>query len=1138
MRKNGLSDWAQLAVFFLISLLPWWWLRGNYVILGHDAGFPLSPWIHFIDRLFTWTHRYGLGNEQAIELGGFFIHGFEGAISWLGFSLNQVQGITFSVYFFGFAFSAWILARELFPERKRLLPLFAGFIYAINHFILQAWFIVERTKFTLYIALPLILALIYRVARAKLNPLPAGIIAAFLIFFLNGGGFFPLYGAIMICVPAVFLALIAMSQERLELCRRLLFFSGVWTIASILLNAYWIFPYVKFFQESFGSELALAGGESGVVAWVQSISFQTSFFNLMRLQGVPEWYANPLHPYARTYLENNWVIIVSYAIPSLAFSSMLFLSHKEKIEKKSVIAIFFMTLVGLLFTAGSHPPFGYIYIWLIEHVPGFVIFRTPFYKFAPSVWLGYALLIAYTLDELISRLKISQRMRLGLIALCLVSWSVYHYPFFTGIFFDYEVGQKTTKVLVPQYVFDFARYANGPDFPYRRILLLPGQNASTHFEAYTWGYWSLAQIQSLLTNRSFIGNSAYKSTTEEIFIKNVYDLIRLGDPSWVDHVRYLFVDAILLRQDFDYSLKGSETTNPQELMTFLDARPEFKKVKEFGQWVLYEFENEHSPVAVRDYFYEVLVQSKEKFFEPVTLPPVKLDDKTVLLETSTPRLESRRKGIAIIPECIHCLLPDRVLFPLDRNQFITAGSVFFPWQLEADAKLISLTNEPSRKLETTGIIALKRLYQVQNQIIRKATVDDRILGWEAFVKSLDEEQTALENYFSSLKGEYSYKDNQFLARIFENVDQTREELQFGMKEVNQEAEAAVFLEAKSKLDHLRSSILTYLWYAIDNTDKRFLIETKKAGQYDVYLKNMPSNPLLSAENLETSYLILDDKKIPIQISEQNDKWIKLAKLSFKSGLSRLILHVPEVRTYLIKDKPLTFDFGGDFGCNEMPIGKLPSGAFMFEINATSTRDVTDVYVFIDTKSSTRQPLPFWGRPLPIDAQRIKYLNFKEQIANPDEYVIRFCRLATTAQTPLQIEFNQLYYSRLSEPVIVLYQSGTVDTESISTLSVSSNERNQTRYDITLSGKGESLLMFDQRYDSGWRFSQNHLIFDHQRVHGYANGWSVVKTTDEPVTLELEYISQRLSRYGWYITLGSVLTLGSVGLVVYGKRRHD
>src|SRR5688572_9766660 len=85
----------ELLIILVLGLIPLLWFRGKELILGHDAGLTLSPIPHFLDRLYVWTERFGFGSDQSFALPGFFIHGLEAFIFFLGFDLQTSQKIVF-----------------------------------------------------------------------------------------------------------------------------------------------------------------------------------------------------------------------------------------------------------------------------------------------------------------------------------------------------------------------------------------------------------------------------------------------------------------------------------------------------------------------------------------------------------------------------------------------------------------------------------------------------------------------------------------------------------------------------------------------------------------------------------------------------------------------------------------------------------------------------------------------------------------------------------------------------------------------------------------------------------------------------------------------------------------------------------
>src|SRR3989338_7675803 len=136
----------DLALILILGLIPLLWFSDGTIILGHDAGLTLNPVENFVDRLYVWTQRFGIGTDQSFALlGAFLIHGIEAFLAWIGFSLPVQQKIQFIFWFVLPGLAMYFLVYKLWHER-RYLPVVAAIIYMINYYLIQAWFIAERTK--------------------------------------------------------------------------------------------------------------------------------------------------------------------------------------------------------------------------------------------------------------------------------------------------------------------------------------------------------------------------------------------------------------------------------------------------------------------------------------------------------------------------------------------------------------------------------------------------------------------------------------------------------------------------------------------------------------------------------------------------------------------------------------------------------------------------------------------------------------------------------------------------------------------------------------------------------------------------------------------------------------------------------
>lgn len=577
----------EIAIILILSFTPLLWYKPGSLALGHDMGFPLNPIENFKDRLFVWTERFAFGLDQSGEMGAVFtVHGLEALLSYIGLPLVVVQKTIFIFWLFAPAFAIYLLARYLFPQKEAWpFRLFATLFYMFNHFSLQGWFIAERTKFSALTALPLVILVLLKFYEEDWSVKKAALSTGLILAIFNAGGFMPLYGSLAVAFILCLLVFVASSREKRgwnEITRTFkLILATALTVT--LLNAYWVIPQVSLFLGSYEATLQGMGGLASIQNWVDYISKNSSFTNLFRLQGIVDWYDSSSHPYANVFLDSQLFRLLTFAFPVLAFSSLLLPQ-----DRKNRTRLFFLSLValaGLFFAAGSHVPLGDIYLWLIQHVPGFAIFRTPFYKFGGLLWFSYSLLIGYFLWRAVSIL--GSRFKYLTLFLVLFLILLLNFPYFNGSFFWWN-RPLTTMVQVPNYVFDFANWVNSEETKGFRILALPPLGKDFKADEYTWGYWSLSFLPSLLSKRPFIANLPSLSNEETILVEKFYDKLGAGDK---DEALALFqkfnVKYLLLRKDAALDLKQDGVKTPVWWQERLEDIGWLEEYKVFGDWMVY-----------------------------------------------------------------------------------------------------------------------------------------------------------------------------------------------------------------------------------------------------------------------------------------------------------------------------------------------------------------------------------------------------------------------------------------------------------------------------------------------------------------------------------------------------------------------
>lgn len=172
------------------------------------------------------------------------------------------------------------------------------------------------------------------------------------------------------------------------------------------LHAYWILPLL-FFQINPQEQVSSIFTAREAVSFFSFADFSHTFSLLH-----PNW---PENIFGKVYFMKSEFLL----LPIFTFSSLLFIkSLKLQLESKNLNnnvtieqlnnrAILFFTLIGLLGTflaKGTNPPFGEVYLWLFESLPGFFMFRDPT-KFYLLISLSYAVLIPFSIFSILNLLS-------------------------------------------------------------------------------------------------------------------------------------------------------------------------------------------------------------------------------------------------------------------------------------------------------------------------------------------------------------------------------------------------------------------------------------------------------------------------------------------------------------------------------------------------------------------------------------------------------------------------------------------------------------------------------------------------------------------------------------------------------------
>lgn len=1085
----------EILLIFILSLTPIWWLRNGEIIIGHDSGFRLNYLEHLRNLSYSWNANHNFGSDWAILKGFLIIQAPESFFSFIFRSVWLGEIATFIFWFFIMGLSMYIAIKALFPEKEFALARIVGSIfYMYNFFILQGWFIAERAKFSLFAALPLGFLIIYKALNKQYSLLKSTIYFSILTFFLNGGGSPPLYGSLILtyAITFIFLTLINIRKNgateiiysiKLILCLFLGFF---------FINSYFILPQIYAALNSYSGMLSSIGGISGILAWERAINKYASILNLLRLQGIPDWYDNPSHVYANDFTTNPFLIVLSF-IPILTILVGLSIIKISQLKEKSkvIFVLLAILLIGIIFASGSHPPFGFIYIFLVEHLPGFAIFRSAIYKFGPAFWMSVIFLFAIYLNLIVNKyIKNKKLYNLAIIG-STVFVLLFHFPYFTSNFFNFN-NPFTTKVKIPEYIHETNSYLNNSTEE-TNVLLLPRLDPYYRVDSYEWGFWSLEPISKLSLNHPVISND----TVSPEIINEIYES---DDPNYIDRILGRFgINKIILRKDIVYNDKK---TKINELNSQAKTILENKNVsldKKFGQWEIYNFNSSSYIPFVSSPEIVVSANVNKKYSK--TILETQKDKKSLLVfnepenNTNASLIEEISSKTYIEPECYLCQnreFEDQKNLVLINDANILPGSTFYKFKISKENKLRSRFRNGASEIDLSLSLANNRIAEyrsiVKNEKLPLAQKELNLKSLSANYKS------EISNAIKLVKELNEIERNKYNVKIYSYLDSQIDYLKDKGFDLNipENQNLESFIE-KEKINLSKD-----IWYSTDQ-NKKLIVNINKEGNY-----------LIGSfiDNREEIFL-LDGKQITL------NKYLNLSK-----GF-----HLLEIRRkYESDNTEIKLDVNKRIEVRHLGDGSNKDHILTFEY-------YTDRDTFLDLEIN--------GKKLDKIAIELKHH------AEPRVYTLKLGKgldldgskvfLANNDNTNDSLRIKDVRLEEVYDPNIFLLKDGVSDGLGIPEITY--KKINPTRTDIKIKNASSPyILTINNSFSPGWKiyegnkniislfFSKN--IFENNQIksNGYSNSWYIDKNGDYELTVFYE------PQKAFYI--GGILSLLTLLIMVY------
>ena len=1106
----------EILIIGILALTPLLWFSSDQIVLGHDSGFRLNPMEHLSNLAYSWDESNGFGTDWSL-FKGFLVTQFpEAFFTSITGSLGFGQRLTFIFWFFLMGISMYTFMYGFFPERKYFfMRLVASVLYMYNFFLLQAWFIVERAKFSVYAAFPLGLLALVKTLNGSWSVLHGVIFFSLTSFFLNGGGNPTLYGFILIgygLTSFVYCGKYLINRDWKKFSRAILVIL-LFLVSFISIQAYWVFPQIELARSSYASTLEGSGGIDGIIGWENMISEHASILNVLRQQGIPDWYGNKAHLYSNTYISNPLYILFSF-IPLLIiiYGQMVYpLSAAAKKTRSIVGLLLILWLVSIIFTTGSHRPFGTFYITLIKYIPGFAMFRSAFYKFGSLYWFTSSMLVAYYLYAIIQKL-----VKAPLIKYCIYGFSVvfilfYHKPFFSGDFFIWN-RPFSTKLAVPEYVKDVSDHIDQSSET-TRILLFPPLDGHIRADSYQWGFFSLDMLLRLTTDRKTIianTNGSPQIVTQLYILLMDKDFELFGTLS-----QYLGITHILWREDILFTNKFTTAESFKSIIDELSQSGMVTLEYERGPWKLFRLTRSGSPSLFTAKPRAVLSETNDigpliaKSLIPADAIAVKNLDADIYKITSIIPQSTR----VIKAFCTVCqqddlsslimpyamLLPDSPLYSVIKNRE----------QKSYDAT----EGNPFVRVEMTLSLANKRLAEV-NQLLNRPLessteqiVHENIVKYQQLINEAFSETQKLSNE-SKYRALKRIQNN--LQLNFSYLSQVKSPFGIAGDELRQ---VSLFLQ-KNYMGIERQ----YMEESEDFSTVSYFLYVPSSDTYAIHLVPDDTNP---------QSMIIDD--IPVTT---NDPQVQL-----NEGTHRLILNYAQ-------SKNVIEIYETDQADDEAREINIPFGESR-EYALNSLDPSTDYIVSFEYRITNGRPVLALGNIEESDERTIFNLNtdqtwskFSERIppvvfAKGNKFAFLHSGFEKDGSRFLIRSFK---FVPVHTPDIYLIQK--TNDGSLSLPDVSFTKETPTLYQVTVQNADNPVLLkFNTTFHKGWNavYDTGEVINEHMMVDTYANGWLLNRSGSYSLTIT--YAPQKAFSIGVLTTTSTwiVLVAGMILLVI--KRRR-
>ncbi|RKY36677.1 MAG: hypothetical protein DRP78_03020, partial [Candidatus Omnitrophota bacterium] len=406
---------------------------GMPVIKWNDAFTGLFSDNFYYNQAYVWNYAVSSGvsaNFYSSIL--FFEYLMNKFFSFLSLPVYLIQAVQlWMIIFFSFL-GVFLLVKDLLQQaeyikHKQVIAFITALFYLLNFYMLYRVF--YRGCFFIFLPLILPYSILFLWKALNSKKVVYIILAAFVpavstIMFMSPGYGILIYFSIFIAVLIFYFSL---NRERY--LKKII---GLYFLFLSLFNFYWILPSLFFLNRAVSNVNKLNSSEAAISAGAQAQGLLESIclipkksWMLWKIKGLLN---------SSIFFKNGIFVILSFIIPIVIFSQMIFIKKCKVSTQRIVIVLFSILALSLFFSKGANPPFAFINSFLISKTLLMRIMAGTD-KFPYLTMVLYTALLPFALIIFQKRFKdnIVQRLYLSLFVIIMInSFSFWNGSIFIG----------------------------------------------------------------------------------------------------------------------------------------------------------------------------------------------------------------------------------------------------------------------------------------------------------------------------------------------------------------------------------------------------------------------------------------------------------------------------------------------------------------------------------------------------------------------------------------------------------------------------------------------------------------------------------------------------------------------------------